>query len=235
MKGEVADVALNLLFKLAPSQLYFKKILDIQEIEQINIFKNESLYESMYSLYLASSMFVDNSNINKVSRIRCELSMETKEKWIMAFLSNGGFKWAINTLKSLKDKVKENGICVYLISLLNIIEQMIFSTIEKKFKEKHKFYEIESSIMISKGPSELFYTKKPKENNQSNIQVYDIEKINKRVLTQNSLQNLSYFCGMLHKNRELLFIKEEEFVSISDILIDLLSALLFTKVFLIYF
>ena len=161
--------------------------------------------------------------------------METNEKWIMTFLSNGGFKWAINTLKSLKEKVKENGICVYLISLLNIIEQMIFSAIEKKFKEKHKFYEIESSIMISEGPSELFYNKKPKENKQSNIQVYDIEKINERILTQNSVKNLRYFCRILLKNRDILFIKTEEFASISDTLIDLLSALLSTKVFLIYF
>lgn len=162
LRGSVADAVLNLLFRLAASKELFKQVQSLPQTESLasaGVFSSESPYESMYSLFLATSVFFDPSE-GEVAQFRDELPLVERGKWMSEFLNKKGFNWALNTLMKLRGKVESGGISFYLIALLNMIEEIVMSSLGSKLKKPFEFYEAKTTKVLPKGPAELINVEK---------------------------------------------------------------------------
>jgi hypothetical protein len=170
LRGNVSNAALNLLFRLSISKKLFTKVLNAPKttdsLIKTSIFSNETPYESMYQLFLAALIFFDASD-GDVLQLRNELPLADRSKWITEFLSKKGFTWAMNTLMALKGKVEENGISVYLIALLSVIEGVVMTILGNELKKPLEIYEDESVGLLLKGPAEIINVEKLKAKQKS--------------------------------------------------------------------
>jgi len=230
LKGKVSDAALNLLFRLPASKELLNKVLKIPKeadnLIKAPIFSSDTPYESIYLLFLAALTFFDVSD-GDVSQLRNELPLSDCSTWITGFLTKKGFTWATNTLMSLKGKAGDDGMSVYLIALLNIIEAIVMTFLGKYLNKPLEIYEDESMKVLRKGPAEIINVGKSKPKQKSiYLPLSPIEIIRSRLLIKDYLSNFTNFSQLLSTNEEILSMSSEKLKALSNSLLDLMAELL---------